>query len=138
MYLNCLKLIFQGELSHLDAAKSKNDCWIRCRNDGKCNWFSFDLEDMDCLLFTTCPEIQATSKFISGQKECDYSTQYSKCTIIQQIPIESFYTPMESFYAMKFHMDLDRSLYYIESLILILTRQTFNHYRISTQVRQFF
>ena len=57
---------------------NKVGCWILCRNTAECNWFTFDTEDNDCLLFKTCSAFDDDTKFITGQAECDYTTQYCK------------------------------------------------------------
>ena len=57
---------------------NKIGCWVLCRNTAECNWFTFDTEDNDCLLFKTCSALDEDLKFITGQVECDYTTQYCK------------------------------------------------------------
>ena len=57
---------------------NKIGCWVLCRNTAECNWFTFDTEDNDCLLFKTCSALDDDHKFITGEVECDYTTQYCK------------------------------------------------------------
>ena len=74
-----VQFFFQGELIHLESdLANKIGCWVLCRNTAECNWFTFDTEDNDCLLFKTCSALDEDLKFITGQVECDYTTQYCK------------------------------------------------------------
>ena len=50
-----------------------SQCWNLCLNNDNCNWFSYNWEIGDCLLFEKCPELEQQGDFITSQVECDYS-----------------------------------------------------------------
>ena len=39
---------------------------------GQCTWFSYNTQSWNCILYRTCPEIEESDQFLSGQKDCQY------------------------------------------------------------------
>ena len=65
----------------MEIPSNKLSCWKLCKSysdsfNNNCNWFSYSNDSAKCQLYETCPEIDETLQYVSGQKECQYDSKY--------------------------------------------------------------
>ena len=69
---------FQGEVISEQITLDINYCWFLCQTTETCSWLSYDSLSQNCILSSTCPELNELDHYISSQLECKYP-HYSKC-----------------------------------------------------------
>ena len=69
---------FQGEVISEQVTLDINYCWFLCQSAETCSWLSYDSASQNCILLSTCPEINELDNYTSSQLECKYP-HYSKC-----------------------------------------------------------
>ena len=88
--------ILQGKVLHVETAQDKFSCWMNCRNEPNCTWFSFDLkDDGSCFLLESCIELEENPLFITGHKYCDYSSSTTTSSTTTTLSTTTTPTPFK-------------------------------------------